>query len=126
MNVNLAPFMILMPAALAIGQVNLSSDPLSRQESQLNGRSWAHVTGRDYGDDESVGPFTREEARQMRSVWSTIREAANFYDIDWRAMGLARAPGNREARRFMAEDWGSLRRAEQFDDIDWRAEYHRR
>ena len=126
MNVNLASFMILMPAALAIGQVGLSSDPLSHQESQLNGRSWAHVAGRDYGDDESIGPFTREEARQLRSVWSTIREAANFYDINWRSVGLARAPGDREARRFMADDWDSLRRAEQFDDIDWRAEYRRR
>ncbi len=126
MNVNLAPFMILMPAAIAIGQADLSSSSFSHEDSQLNGRSWAHVAGRDYGDEEYAGPFTREEARVLRSVWSTIREAENFNDINWRSLGLARAPGDRDARRFMAEDWDSLRRAAQFDDIDWRAEYHRR
>ena len=73
-----------------------------------------------------AGPFTREEARALRAVWPQIREAASFYDINWRSVGLARVPGNREARRFMAADWGSLRRAAQFDDIDWRAEYYRR
>jgi hypothetical protein len=86
---------------------------------------------RTYGDargayDADAGPFTREEARALRNVWPTIREAANFYDINWRSVGLARAPGSRQARRFMADDWGSLRRAAQFDDIDWRAEYRRR
>ena len=86
---------------------------------------------RTYGDARGAyrgdaGPFTREEARVLRNVWPTIREAANFYDIDWRSVGLARAPGSREARRFMADDWGSLRRAAEFDDIDWRAEYRRR
>jgi hypothetical protein len=78
------------------------------------------------GVNEDTGPFTRQEARDLRAVWSTIREAENFNDINWRSAGLARAPGDRQARRFMAEDWGSLRRAAQFDDIDWRAEYRRR
>jgi hypothetical protein len=62
----------------------------------------------------------------LRAVWHTIRGAESFSDINWRSVGLPRAPGDREARRFMAQDWGSLRRAENFDDINWRAEYHRR
>ena len=85
----------------------------------------AHGEARN-GYNEQTGPFTREEARRLSAVWSTIRGAENFQDINWRSVGLSRAPGDREARRFMAEDWGSLRRAERFDDIDWRAEYHRR
>jgi len=79
--------------------------------------------GRDYHSD--TGPFTREEARQMRAVWPRIREAENFADIDWRSVGLGRAPGSRDARAFMAEQWDSLRRAARFDDIDWQAEYRR-
>ena len=116
MNLHLATFVILMPAPLGIVQADPASSAFSRED--------AHVVSRDY--DEDAGPFTREEARQLRSVWSTIREAENFNDINWRSLGLAHAPGDRDARRFMAQDWGSLRRAEQFDDIDWRAEYHRR
>jgi hypothetical protein len=84
-----------------------------------------HATDRkDY--DSDTGPFTRDEARVMREVWPEIRGAEHFQDIDWRALGLARAPGDREARAFMAESWDSLRRAANFDDIDWRKEYRRR
>ncbi len=120
MNAKLAILAILIPSAVAFAQDDSSSRSFSREYPRVVERE----RERDY--DEGAGPFTREEARQLRSVWSTIREAANFYDINWRSVGLYRAPGNREARRFMAEDWGSLRRAEQFDDINWRAEYHRR
>ncbi len=123
MNPHLVAFVILMPAPIGIAQADVSSSPFSRQETQLD-RSWARVASRDY--DEQAGPFTRDEARDLRAVWPRIREAENFQDINWRSVGLERAPGDRQARRFMAEDWGSLRRAEQFDDIDWRAEYHRR
>ena len=84
-----------------------------------------HGEARNYYSDQT-GPFTRQEARALRRVWPTIRDAANFYDINWRSVGLARAPGDRAARDFIAEDWDSLRRAAQFDDIDWRAEYRRR
>lgn len=76
--------------------------------------------------NEQTGPFTRQEARTLRRVWPRIRDAANFDDINWRSVGLARAPGDRAARDFIAGDWDSLRRAAQFDDIDWRAEYRRR
>jgi hypothetical protein len=78
------------------------------------------------GYNDQTGPFTRQEARTLRRVWPTIREAANFDDINWRAVGIARAPGDRAARDFIAADWDSLRRAAQFDDIDWRAAYRRR
>ncbi|MEO8464985.1 MAG: hypothetical protein ABI640_06560 [Gammaproteobacteria bacterium] len=153
MNARPATFMLFIPAVVLvgcgvlIGQVVYGS---SRQETQHTGsitpesrgprdlpngdwrairdenysRPSAHVVARNYDGD--FGPFTREEARDLRAVWGTIRDAASFYDINWRAVGLGRAPGDRQARRFMAQDWGSLRRAERFDDINWRAEYHRR
>ena len=79
---------------------------------------------KEYG--EQTGPFTREEARALREIWPKIREAENFADIDWRSVGLARAPGDRDAREFMASQWDSLKRAARFDDIDWGAEYRRR
>jgi hypothetical protein len=78
------------------------------------------------GYNDQTGPFTRQEARALRRVWPTIRDAANFADINWRSVGLPRAPGDRAARDFIARDWDSLRRAAQFDDIDWLAEYRRR
>jgi hypothetical protein len=121
MNAKLAILVILMPSAAAFAQTDLST---SAGRNDDYGRSSAHVAARN--DYEGAGPFTREEARRLSAVWSTIRGAENFHDINWRSVGLARAPGDRDARRFMAEDWGSLRRAERFDDIDWRAEYHRR
>ncbi len=156
MNAKIATFMLLVPSAVLMGSAVLigetvwGSSSSSRQETQLTGsvapttrgsrdlangewrtvrdedfgRPRAQVAARDYDGDS--GPFTREEARRLRDVWSTIREAENFGDINWRSVGLSRAPGDREARRFMASDWGSLRRAERFDDINWRAEYHRR
>jgi len=121
MNAKLAILVILIPSAAVFAQGDLSSN---RVRDDSYGRSSAHVAER--SDYEGAGPFTREEARRLSAVWSTIRGAENFRDINWRSVGLSRAPGDREARRFMADDWGSLRRAERFDDINWRAEYHRR
>ena len=68
---------------------------------------------------DGVGPFTSAETAVMRDVWPQIREAASYEDINWRALGLERAPGDREARRIMASNWGELREAERFEDIDW-------
>jgi hypothetical protein len=67
----------------------------------------------------SSGPFTNEEAQLMSAVWPKIREAATFEDIDWQAIGLARAPGSSEARRFMATHWSAVRSANEFGDINW-------
>jgi hypothetical protein len=65
-----------------------------------------------------VGPFTSEEAAIVSRVWPRIREAADYEDIDWRALGI-REPGDRDARRVMAAYWGRLREAERFEDIKW-------
>ena len=103
-----------------------------RTEPRFDDIDWGDV--RDYGRDngyrtaaqhydEETGPFTREEARQLSAVWSKIREANSFADIDWKSVGMSRAPGDREAQAFATAHWGSLRRAERFDDIDWRKEY---
>ena len=69
----------------------------------------------DYDDS----PFPHEDAAAMSLAWGRIREAARFDDIDWRAMGLSRRPGNRDARRLTSRHWGELRKAEHFEDIDW-------
>jgi hypothetical protein len=71
------------------------------------------------GPFRDVGPFTRDEAVALSQAWPAIREAAEFDDIDWRAHGFARAPGNSDAREIMAENWNELRREERFADIDW-------
>jgi hypothetical protein len=55
----------------------------------------------------------------MSAVWPNIREAARFEDIDWRSVGLARAPGDWAAQSFVAAHWGALREAARFEDIDW-------
>lgn len=67
------------------------------------------------------GPFTSQEEDLLRSVWPEIREAADYEDIDWRSVGLARAPGSPEARREMAARWDSIRETNDFDRIDWRS-----
>jgi hypothetical protein len=67
------------------------------------------------------GPFSPREAELLDAVWPQIREAGDYDDIDWRALGLAGPPGDLEARELMAENWDALRRAGDFDDIDWRA-----
>ena len=91
MRLKLATFTILMLAAVGMAQADSSSSPFSRQDEQL-----------------------------MSSVWPKIREARDFDDIDWKAVGLARAPGNSSARHLMAENWSRLRTEPRFDDIDWR------
>lgn len=65
------------------------------------------------------GPFTGYEAEALSDVWPQIREAASWQDIDWRALGLRRAPGTPEAQRIMATNWGQFRQAASFADIDW-------
>lgn len=68
-----------------------------------------------------VGPFTSAETAVMRDVWLQIREAGSYEDINWRALGLERAPGDRTAREIMASNWGQFREAARFDDINWAA-----
>jgi hypothetical protein len=77
------------------------------------------VAGAAHAQRYSSGPFTPPEAEVMSAVWPKIREAARFEDIDWRAVGLSRAPGDRAAQNLMAQRWDSLREAAAFDDIDW-------
>jgi len=92
MALKLATFTILVVSAVGMAQADSSSSPFSRQDEQL-----------------------------MSSVWPQIREARDFDDIDWRAAGLARAPGNSNAQRLMADNWSRLRSEPRFDDIDWSA-----
>ena len=90
MGLKLATFAILMLSAVGMAQADSSSSPFSRQDEQL-----------------------------ISSVWPKIREARDFDDIDWKAVGLARPPGNSSAQRLMAENWSRLRTEPRFDDIDW-------
>ena len=66
-----------------------------------------------------TGPFTGYEADALADVWSEIRQAEDFEDINWRAHGLNRAPGSPEAQRLLATNWDELRREERFADIEW-------
>jgi hypothetical protein len=91
MGLKIATFTILMLSAVGIAQAGSSSSPFSRQDEQL-----------------------------MSSVWPKIREARDYDDIDWKAVGLARPPGDSNAQRLMADNWSSLRKESRFDDIDWR------
>src|SRR5262249_26692913 len=86
-----------------------------RNEPRFDDSDWSDV--RDSGNrtsaqryDEDTGPFTRDEARQLSAVWPTIRKANSFADIDWKAVGMSRAPGDREAQAFATAHWDSLRR----------------
>jgi len=90
MALKLATFTILMLSAIGMAQADSASSPFSRQDEQL-----------------------------MSSVWPKIREARDFDDIDWKAVGLARPPGNASAQRLMADNWSRLRTSSRFDDIDW-------
>jgi hypothetical protein len=91
LRLKIATFTILMLSAVGMAQADSSSSPFSRQDEQL-----------------------------MSSVWPKIREARDYDDIDWKAVGLARPPGDSSARRLMADNWSRLRDARRFDDIDWR------
>lgn len=71
------------------------------------------------GPFSNVGPFTRDEAATLSRIWPEIREAEEFADIDWRAYGLQRAPGDADARRILAASWHEVRRESRFEDIDW-------
>lgn len=116
MKPKLATFAILMLSAVGMAQADSSSSPFSRQDDSGN-----RTAAQRY--DEETGPFTRDEARELSAIWSKIRDASSFADIDWKAVGLSRAPGDREAQTFVTAHWDSLRRAERFNDIDWRKEY---
>ena len=144
MKINLATFTILMLSSVGVAQALSSTSPFSWNEARgargmtvrvaRDDVAWRSVSDDDRSAargyaaakqkyDEETGPFTEDEAKDMRSAWSKIREAKNFDDINWHSVGLSHAPGDREARDFMAKHWDSLRRAERFDDINWRAEY---
>jgi hypothetical protein len=79
-----------------------------------------------FGRGSYGSPFSREEEATLSRIWGQIRAAAEFDDIDWRAVGLLGPPGSREARRFMAQNWSQIREAERFEDIDWSAGQPRR
>ena len=74
-----------------------------RTEPRFDDIDWSTI--RDSGNrtsaqhyDEETGPFTRDEAHQLSAVWSKIRDAGSFADVNWKAVGLSRAPGDREAQ----------------------------
>ena len=95
-------------------------DELGEKRSRRAERHARVVSGspggeRRYGDS----PFPREDSAAMSLAWGRIRQAARFDDIDWRAMGVSRRPGDRDARRLTSRYWGELRKAEHFEDIDW-------
>ena len=71
----------------------------------------------------STGPFTGYEAEALSELWPQIRQAENFEDINWRAHGISRAPGNSEAQRLLSANWDELRREPRFESIDWRDYY---
>jgi hypothetical protein len=81
----------------------------------------AHAQSR----DGFTGPLTGYEAELMSEVWSEIREAEDFENINWRAHGFNRAPASPEAQRFLAANWDELRREERFSNIDWDEYYDR-
>jgi hypothetical protein len=66
-----------------------------------------------------VGPFTRDDALVMASIWPEIRLAARFEDINWRSVGLPDPPGSDEALALMSTHWPVLRAEPDFADIDW-------
>jgi len=144
MTLKLAALTIVALSAIGLAQADSSSNPFSSQETQIMSGVWPKIReARDFDDinwrairdddgdsrtlarhdlDDDTGPFTRSEAEDLRKVWPEIRKADAFEDIDWRSVGLDRAPGDRDAREFMADHWKSLKRADRFDDIDWRVE----
>ena len=71
------------------------------------------------GPFTGYGPFTRDESQILAELWPQIREAARFDDINWRAFGLIRPPGDADARRVIAANWDQVRREDRFQDIDW-------
>jgi hypothetical protein len=101
---------------------DLRSDRDLRGDRDRNrDRRFAGGFGGGVGDGGYGSPFTRDEEAAISSVWGEVRKAAQFDDINWRAVGLSRAPGSRDARRLMAQHWGQLREAARFEDIDWAA-----
>ncbi len=85
----------------------------SQSESMCgNGQGGSHTSG-------GRSPFTSAEAREMSTVWGSIRKAARYEDINWRSVGLSEAPGSYQSRELMSKNWGKLRQARRFEDIDW-------
>ena len=114
------------PPPLACKLLRKSQDASHRQEAEMKAMiaflailftTTGAFAQRDYAS--GYGPFTSQDAELMSAVWPKIREAARFEDIDWRSVGLARAPGDRVAHSVLAEHWGALRKAAEFEDIDW-------
>ncbi len=77
------------------------------------------VAQEDVSFADSSGPFSREAAARMSEVWPEVRQADEYADINWRAIGLDEAPGDARAQRVLAANWDSLRQASDFRDIDW-------
>lgn len=71
------------------------------------------------GPFTSYGPFSPDDAEALASVWSQIREASRFEDINWASHGFARPPGTSDARRILAANWNEARRESRFENIDW-------
>ena len=69
----------------------------------------------------AIGPFDSQDAAVMSRIWSQIRVAARYEDINWRAHGVSRAPGDRTAQEIMSRYWGELREADRLEDINWEA-----
>jgi hypothetical protein len=94
------------------------------QQTRRYGEDSVDRFEREFPGDRSgrgAGPFTSAETAVMSQVWPQIREAARYEDINWRALGVERAPGDRTARAIMASNWGQLRGAARFEDINWAA-----
>jgi hypothetical protein len=73
-------------------------------------------------------PYSHEDYEEMSRVWTQIRQAPHYEDINWRGVGLSSPPGDPDARRLTSRYWDELRKAAHFEDINWEVTtgYHAR
>ena len=115
--------------ALASQQYGLARQDLAPYRALGSGA--ADILGMLQGTYQAPGPggpgvggsgLNAADWNAIAPIWSQIRPAGRFEDINWGAIGMPGGPPvSEQGRQFLSSNWGNIRPAGNLGDVDWNA-----
>jgi hypothetical protein len=114
-------FVPIIVAALSLAAQNKAAKDANKYGTASN----TAASEQAIASGQAVSPaslMTAADKSFLAKVWSTVRVAAQWSDINWGAIGYSRGPLiSAAANQVMSQLWPDIRVAAQFSHINWNA-----